>query len=301
MTTTRKKAYLALIITSLTFGIFPVLAKLSFQHVTPLQLMYFRFISIAPISVLLWKKSPHPSSTSLAKMATISCITILNNLVYYIALSHTTVIEGNLISNTSPIIITLASIIFLKEREDRNEWVGLMLAIAGSTIVIVFPFLNALKLNITANVFGNTLMILKVFLSAIEVMLFKKWIKDISIPQLVTITCVNSAITYGIATAYIQPIAIQSMLVPIVLFTVLFMGLFGTYIIYQLQFYGFKHIEASEATLFSYLYPVMYIPLSIILFNERIIPGQIVGLILIVIGVFYAEKRYPQVKLAKDV
>jgi drug/metabolite transporter (DMT)-like permease len=54
---------------------------------------------------------------------------------------------------------------------------------------------------------------------------------------------------------------------------------------------GQDRIEASEASLFVYLQPLIYLPLGLILLQEKIFTQQLVGLGLILLGVIVAEKR----------
>jgi drug/metabolite transporter (DMT)-like permease len=60
-----------------------------------------------------------------------------------------------------------------------------------------------------------------------------------------------------------------------------------------LSIYGFSKIEISEATLFSYLKPFVYIPLAVLWLHESIDMTQIIGLATILIGLMIAEIRKP--------
>ena len=69
------------------------------------------------------------------------------------------------------------------------------------------------------------------------------------------------------------------------------MGILGSPIAVSLYLYGQDKIEASEATLFSYLQPLIYIPLAVFWLGEKIIPAQLIGLAIIAAGVYLAERR----------
>ena len=54
---------------------------------------------------------------------------------------------------------------------------------------------------------------------------------------------------------------------------------------------GQEGIEASEASLFMYLQPLVYIPLGIILLKETVNAMQIILLLIILGSVIFAESR----------
>jgi len=70
-----------------------------------------------------------------------------------------------------------------------------------------------------------------------------------------------------------------------------YMALFGSIIGLTAYYQGQESIEASEASLFTYLQPAVAIPLGILLLGETIYPAQLIALGLIIIGVFVAEQR----------
>ena len=72
------------------------------------------------------------------------------------------------------------------------------------------------------------------------------------------------------------------------------MAIFGSVIGLIAYIKGQDKIEASEASLFSYLQPLIYLPLGVLLLKENISPQQLIGLGLIIIGVITAEKKPTQ-------
>jgi drug/metabolite transporter (DMT)-like permease len=70
---------------------------------------------------------------------------------------------------------------------------------------------------------------------------------------------------------------------------VFYMALLSGTLGYYLWFKAVKSIEASEAGLFAYLYPIFGIPLSILWLKERITVPFIIGSVIIALGVFLAE------------
>jgi len=72
---------------------------------------------------------------------------------------------------------------------------------------------------------------------------------------------------------------------------ILYMSIISGLVSYILYQKGLEKIEASEAGLFTYLQPVFGIPFAILMLKEKISTVFLIGMILIIIGVFYAEKN----------
>jgi drug/metabolite transporter (DMT)-like permease len=78
---------------------------------------------------------------------------------------------------------------------------------------------------------------------------------------------------------------------PSVWIAVLYMSIFITMIATTAYLKGQECIEASEASLFSYLSPLIFFPVSIFLLHEHFNPLQMVGLFVVLVGVVVAEVR----------
>ena len=70
-----------------------------------------------------------------------------------------------------------------------------------------------------------------------------------------------------------------------------YMALGGSILGLTLYLIGQDKIEASEAAVFTYLQPVIAIPASFLLLQERISLIEITGAAIIAVGVYVAERR----------
>jgi len=71
----------------------------------------------------------------------------------------------------------------------------------------------------------------------------------------------------------------------------LYMALLGSMVAYFTYIYGLAKIEASEATIFTYLQPLFAVPLAAVWLAEKITLLFLIGALLIGLGVFICEKR----------
>ena len=69
------------------------------------------------------------------------------------------------------------------------------------------------------------------------------------------------------------------------------MALLSGTVAYTLWNMGQKTIEIGESALFSYLYPVITLPLSIFWLHEDITTPLIIGAVIIAVGVIIAETK----------
>ena len=79
--------------------------------------------------------------------------------------------------------------------------------------------------------------------------------------------------------------------VPIVLVSTLYMATFGSIVAATLYIYGQNLIEASEASLFTYLQPLISLPLAAWWLKDRLTPTTIISALIIALGVWLAERR----------
>jgi drug/metabolite transporter (DMT)-like permease len=71
------------------------------------------------------------------------------------------------------------------------------------------------------------------------------------------------------------------------------MAVLGSVVAYFTYIYGFSKIEASEATLFTYLEPIFAVPVAIVLLKETPSLLFLSGAGLIVVGVIISQVRKP--------
>ena len=299
----RTKAYLALLTTTLIWGAaFPII-KPSLSVISPYQFLYFRYLIAAPLTLpilfyFLYKIRP--------KLKTILKVALLELFgapialsILYLGLTKTTAIEASLISATSPILITLGGIIFLKEREEKLEWIGLTISFFGTIILIFEPLLTGKNFSTNFSFSGNLLILTYNLLIAAYYLIAKKFYQNLPKLMVTSISYSISLISFFIFLTLInQSISPTLLSIPSVAIAAFYMAILGSIVALATRLYGQSLIEASEASLFTYLQGVVAIPFAIWLLNESITWPQIVAMIIISLGVFLGEYR-PKRKLAK--
>lgn len=297
MTSARKKAYLALILNAILWGIALPLVKLALPYTTPFRWLFYRYLFAAPLSlpflIYFWIKAK-PSLTQiitvigLELMGTIGVLALL-----YQGLKLTSAIDAALISNTIPIFVTLGGILFLKEKQENREWLGLALAITGTTILILEPLTNLNYKTIhSSSLLGNSLILSQSLIGATYLLLAKTHYQ--ALPKLFVSSlsfCLGLVSFYFLSFTQSSTPILQDLSTPIVLISALYMGIFGSLFAATLYIYGQNLIEASEASLFSYLQPLISVPLAIWWLKDTLNPSIILSITIIALGVYLAERR----------
>ncbi len=299
MLSPRRLAYLALFGSVFIWGIHPIISKLSFHYVTPIQLLTYRYFIAAPLSlpILFYYHFINKLSLPLKQLFTIIGIEFLMSLgllLYYLGLNLTTATEASIISLLGPVFTTIAGIIFLHEHEEKHEWLGLLIALVGSIIIIIEPIITNHSLQAEFSLLGNSLILIHVIRGALTSILVKKHFKHI--PKLYATalgTWISLALMLLLAYLSHQSPDLAHLALPSVSTTAIYMAIFGTYVAFTLHLQGLNLIEASEASLFSYLEPLIVIPLALVVLQESFSWPAVIGIPLILLGLILAESRHP--------
>lgn len=303
MTKQRKLAYLAIIGNVIIWGAALPIVKPALSLITPFQFLFLRYALAALVLLPFLIAVITKTKITFKLIATIIVIEFiqvaLGHTLLYKGLELTSAIEASLITTTAPILVTLGGIILLKENEERNEWLGLIIGVIGSLIVIISPLWNS-EISFSNSFLGNILVMCYNLTWVAYVLLAKKHYNNTNKILITAISAIVGVVFYApllITSGNITEVLPSFKLLP-VLTAVFYMGILGSPIAVALYLYGVKRIEASEATLFRYLQPLVYLPLAVLWLKETVTTAQIVGLIIIVIGVIIAERRTPLNKKA---
>ena len=305
MTKKRKLAYAALLLNAIIWGAALPIVKPSLEFVTPSEFLFFRYLVASilglPILIILLWRNRLTFKTFLTIAGFETMILGLGHFMLYQGLSRTSSLEAALIASTSPILVILGGIWFLKEKQEKHEWQGLALALFGTLIIVIEPLVrNGNGANFTSLV-GNLFVVGYNLIWTVYLLSAKKIYKGVSKILIGFLGPWFAMLFHLLVVGFNNPMIIASgqlldpLAIPSVLMAMLFMAIFGSVLAVPLIMYGNEKIESSEATLFTYLQPLVYIPLSVLWLKESFSPLIFVALPIIALGVYMAERR-PRVR-----
>ena len=225
--------------------------------------------------------------TLISLMAT----TVYLGLVFW-GFEKTTASDGNLIGTLNPLFIIILGVLFLKETVTRKEKIGLSIAVFGTLVTVIQPLLEG-KAFAVENILGNTIILAATITWALFVLFSKRNFGHFS-PLLITLHGgLVAAATYPIL-AYFENGFSLPRLMPLfsnqtVFWGVFYMAFISYILAYILYVYGLNKIEISEASLFTYLQPLIATPLAVIFLHEDITLSFAIGALLIFAGVVLSE------------
>ena len=305
----RTKAYLSLFLNALIWGAALPIVKPALEFVTPYQYLFYRYLIAAvlslPILIYILIKTK-PSLKHLITIVALESIGVTLALSFlYEGLKRTSSIEATLLANTAPLFIVLGGIIFLKEKEELHELIGLILALTGMVVLTLEPLLDSTP-SFSISLSGNVLILFQNIFWSAYVLLAKKYYKKTSKLLIGFISLWVGLFTFLPLSILFNPelLTISAHIAPFfnsnVLLATIYMGILGSIIAIPAYIYGNNLIEASEASLFTYLQPLITIPLATLWLNEPFTKTMLFALIITGIGVFVATNKKSLLLLKKN-
>ncbi len=300
MNPARKRAYIELLIVTAIWGVATPIIKYTLGGFDTVTFLTYRFgIStiLAVISFLVLKQFLPKDRPTLLKLISYAFLTSTVALGFlFFGLENTTALDASLITLANPILITVAGVMFLKERVTRREKLGMAIALAGTLLTIIEPILQNHGGEIRLS--GNVLIVGYLITTAWSAVLAKELLRANVSP----ITMTSTSFVVGFLS--LLPVFLITGNQPFskiasVPFTyhlgVFYMAILSGNLAYYLGNKAQKTVEIGEASLFSYLYPLFSTPLAVIWLGEKITPIFVAGAVIIVAGVILAEwkkRRY---------
>lgn len=300
----RLVAYTLLIATSFLWGLAaPVVKRAYADGLTANAFLLGRYLVAVLTSLpvlFIFKKQVSTKRvfkpTTLFKIILLEIVNVVISLtILYVGLKQTSATEATLITATYPIFMTLGGLIFLHEVVEGREWIGLIIALVGTVFLVIDPLING-HVSFT-HTLGNAMILGQNLIGAIYYLLIKKayqplnkWVVNhlsfwVGLVGFAAIMFFNGS----------NPVAELATLISVhsfwPLFAIVYMGFAGSTLAATFSMIGHDLIEVSEASIYTYLYPIFGIPAAVFLLGEKVTNFEIFAIIVIIVGVVLAEYR----------
>lgn len=297
--TARTKAYTLLFVSTLISAIAGPVIKYTLDYLSPFVFLLYRFAIAAVVGAvaLSFTKTPHWPSKLDQKfvlliygfLATTGSLVLL-----FLGYQRTTALTVSILDAIYPIMVTIAGVIFLRERVTRRENIGMGIAILGTLAVTGESFLH--RSTSPDVLLGNLLIIAALMVGVLLSVMTKILLRHPTNPLALThLMFIIGFITILPITLYFHSwseIMQQIINAPWQAHLgVLYMAIMTGTVAYTLWNIGQKSIEIGESSLFAYLYPVLTLPLSIFWLHEPITWPLIIGSAIITVGIIVAETK----------
>jgi drug/metabolite transporter (DMT)-like permease len=214
------------------------------------------------------------------------------NTLLYMAIQYTTSINASLVNSICPLLIVLLSVIFLKEKLVKIQYLGVVLSLIGVFIVIIGANLDSLW-PITINP-GDLLVLAAVVLWSIYSVLMKKF--GITLPKnptfIITIyLAILCLIPFALFERTYQPVSLTSLPFDTLL-GVVYLGIFPSIVSFICWNEGVIQIGPGKASNYLHLIVLFTTILAVVFGGETLVITQIIGGLFILTGVILTSKKW---------
>lgn len=293
----RLRAYIYLTITALIWGIATYVIKVTLVGIAPLPFLTYRFALSTLLAIpmlIVSRKHLQKIVSNFWEVALYSFLTTTFALgILFFGMEKTTVIDSALIAAVSPLLTAWAGVLFLSERITTKEKIGIAIAFIGTLLTVLEPlFANHAATKISGNLLVVGYVIVMAFSSVLSKKLVRKDIDPLTLTNVTFIVGLVTILPFTFSQTSLGSLATTIGSLPLnIHLGVLYMAALSGTLAYALWVRAQKSIEVSEAGLFAYLTPIFAAPLGIWFLHEKVTPILILGGLLIVIGVVFAELK----------
>ncbi|MBD3217779.1 MAG: EamA family transporter [candidate division Zixibacteria bacterium] len=284
------RLYTIIIFGQVVFAATPLFLKIALRDFDPLTLGIIRFvISIVILNIFLLTQGRKiiPEKKHWLWIAFLGLLAIPGNqgLLFY-GLQFTTPGHAALMYGLTPVLVYLLAIPLLKERFRIRRMLGILLAFAGVVVVLSDQ-------NITIEpefVKGDIIIFLGVIAWALYTVFGKELVKKMGSIQAITYTMTFGTILFIPIGAY-NTVTFDyagADLLPWI--ALLYTAVITSGIAYPVWYWALKYLEASKLSVFIFFQPLLATVFSYIFLSEQLTHNFVAGGIVVLIGVFIAER-----------
>ncbi|NOY15157.1 MAG: DMT family transporter [bacterium] len=313
----RTKAYVYLGITTAIWGVAAVVIKTTLNYLPPVTFLFFRYvlnlIFFLPI-FLVWKQKNHIKLHRVITLLALGSLLSASLLLIFFGFQQTSAIEGTFLSSLSPIFVVVSGALFLKEKITRQEKIGFFITLVGALSITLLPYLDT-TVNPLQHLGGNLMTLAYSVIYSVYFIISKYLLNHKHHPmEIVFFTIIGGLIIFWPLSVWEQYLinaplyhisflpgkafiglyhlgAILNKLPLGAWFGLFYMSIFSTILANWTNIKGLELIEASEATIFTYLQPVVTFPVAFIILGESLPAFFLAGALITALGVYITEKR----------
>jgi drug/metabolite transporter (DMT)-like permease len=288
-----KEHYLALIYIILAvifWGLSFISTKIVLIEMPPASIAFFRQI-IATGTLLIWTLAARdlvrPARKELLAIAVAGFFGIVLYFIFEnFGLQYTTAANASMIVAAVPVFTYFTEAVFFKLKVTFKMFFCLLLSIIG----VYFIISTRGRLDFSAASFrGNLLIIGAMACWVVYVLLNGRLTQRFSSIHLILLQSAASVLLF-------VPFVIPEMprwkqLTPVALFNLLYLGVCCSAFSYFFYIYGVKRLGATVAAAFLNLIPVVTVSAGFLILQEKLMPFQILGMVLVIISLYSLNSR----------
>ncbi|HSW80404.1 MAG TPA: DMT family transporter [Candidatus Saccharimonadales bacterium] len=221
--------------------------------------------------------------------------TVAPMVLISIGLQMTSAVTASVIYLLEPILMYVLSMEMLRERFRPRVFMGLIVSMLGSAVLIAAPLLNGHEIN--GQFWGNILVLLAVITSVIGAIIIKPILNNnVNLNQITVVRFIQSFVLLFPFALWQLPALFHAKWTPQVILAMLYGIIFATILAFPIYHYGLKKLSGEEGSVYHYLDPVGGILSAVVVLHETISTLIIFGSLLVCWGIYLSETRYKFVR-----
>ena len=282
----------ALISLSLIWGASFLFIKVLLDFYNPFGIVFFRslFGAITIFIIMLLLKKPIIPKNLPWKM--IILIGILNSFIPWslFGFSETSISSGmaSILNATTPIWTLIMGALFYSSKSTPLQWFGILLGFVGIFILLDID-LNSLSIN---NTYGFIAAMLAPVFYGLSSHMTRRHLKELTNYQTSFYLLLVTVFTSGLVVLFTGSFYWSYLVTePYALLSLIGLGSFGSGIAFVIYFYLIYEKSAEFASLVTYLIPISAILWGMTILNEELHTSMLLGLVLILLGVYISGRN----------
>lgn len=287
------RSYLLLTITVILFSGNILIGK-AISDLTPVTITFIRcsiaFLILLPFSLRELKKNRSLWIVEWKPLVGLSLSgVVLFNLFLYGSLQYTSSTNVAVIEATTPVFTVILGILFLKERLNGVQYVGIFLSLVGALWVITkgsWTILSQFQFNL-----GDILVFIAIFAWAVYSLLIKQHNHKFPLYGSLTILLFLAVVVLFPFALYEWNSGVLDLIDLKMTLGLLYLGIFPSVLALIFWNKGVAAIGPSRASVFLNLLPVFTILGAVVFLEETVTFVQLIGGVLVIGGVYLSTKE----------
>jgi len=288
-------AHLALLAVAIIYGANYSIAKvvMSGEYIGPLGFILMRVLAATALFWLsgIWRPSPDIPRADLGRMMICGLFGVASNqLLFFSGLDRTTPIHASLIMVLTPVLVLLLSALIEKRGIRLDRSLGVLIAGAGATILILQASHTGLN---DGDVLGDLMVAGNATSYALYLILVRPLMAKYP-PNLVLKWVFLFGMLFVMLFGWPQAInARWHDFTPLIVVCFIYVLVFTTFFAYGFNAYALQHVPPVTVSAYIYLQPLIAAMIALFMGQEAITSEKVLAALLIFSGVFLVSRQRP--------
>ncbi|MDR1135900.1 MAG: DMT family transporter [Clostridiales Family XIII bacterium] len=275
-----------ILIATVGFSVIPIIASMGFaENYTPVTLLFYRFF-IAGIVFLIYcvlsrKKIALQDKSTVVAMCTAGGLYSIQCIFFFSAFQYISSSVGEIVYHCYPLFVLPLAAVFLHESLTAQKIFGVVLAVAGTAVILYSPWE-------LAEIKGIVYVFVSTFTSSFYMVFTKKYLGSIDSAALTMYLCFVCAAVYFVYGLMKGELAAPTGYKAFVYIGIL--SFWSTIVGFFAFMKAISLLTAGQVSVFSLLEPVFTVTLAYIMLGDKLAALQIAGALVILAGIIIYDR-----------